>query len=89
MTITFSKEQSERIKTLQDLCDIYAYCERNLADRHFESQEEMLSALPNYCFYESEQERIDELIKDGYEYAFGEYDDENVKRILGENYVRY
>lgn len=84
MTITFTKEQSKRIKTLQDLCDIYAYCERTLADCDFDSQEEMLSAMPNYCFYKSEQERIDNLLENGYEYSFGDYNKENVERILGE-----
>ena len=63
------KEICERIKTGKDLSDFYAYCERFDDDL-------------TYSFDESEFERIDKLV-DYVAYVVGNYDEENVKRILG------
>ena len=77
--IKVSKEICKRIKTSKDLSDFYAYCERNY-DSDYYDQDDYLDL--SYSFDESEQDRIDELM-DGINYIPGEYDEENVNRILG------
>lgn len=67
--IRVSKEVCERIRNAKDLSDFYAYCERFDDDL-------------TYLFDESEQDRIDKLVDDIC-YTAGNYDEENVKRILG------
>ena len=67
--IRVSKEICKRIITSKDLSDFYAYCERFDDDL-------------TYSFDESEQDRIGALC-DYINYTAGNYDEENVKNILG------
>lgn len=66
-----TKEQAQRIRTAQDLNDIYAYFER-------------WGDYITYIFPESEQERIDSLI-DKMNYKQGEYNADNASRIIWGN----
>jgi len=80
-TIYVSKDICERIKTDKDLSDFYAYCERDFKYwevNNAKDEEEYMNALPTYLF---EDERIAEELD--FNYRAGEYDEENVKRILG------
>lgn len=66
-----SKEVSSRINSSKDLNDFYAYVERN-GDEY------------SYTWPEDDQDKIDKLTDD-MNYAPGEFDKENIKRILGED----
>ena len=67
-TIEVSLDVCKRILTTKDLNDFYAYTERY--GDHFD-----------YLFPEEEQDRIDKLFDD-LNYMPGEYDLNNIKRIL-------
>ena len=74
MKKTFTKTQTQRIRTAQDLGDLFAYVERWGDD-------------VAYTFPESEQERINALML-GINYKQGEYNADNIKRIIGGDYYR-
>lgn len=74
MKKTITKAQAQRIRTAQDLGDLFAYVERWGDD-------------VAYTFPESEQERINALMLD-INYKQGEYNADNVKKILQGDYYR-
>ena len=84
MEIVLNKKQCSRIRTSEDLSDIYAYFERDYKQGENETDEEFLKKLPTYSF-KAEQERIDSLMG-CICYIGGEYNKKNVKRILGKRF---
>ena len=87
MEIVLNQKQCSRIRTSEDLSDIYAYFERDYEQEENESDEAYLDRLPSYCFdtTEKEQERLNDLMG-CIGYVGGVFNKKNVKRILGASY---
>lgn len=82
--IVLTQEQCARIKTSKDINDIYAYFERHYEQGENEADSDFLDRLPTYLFdtTKEEQERIEELVAE-MNYTAGDYDLDNVERIIG------